>query len=248
MKNKIFNILAFLFVTTLFGQFSTGERSLGAVNRTIQIDTDPTTVTLTLKGPSDRWLGVGFGGNNMNSVIDMFIWSDSSERDFKTNGGHNPPTPDTSQSWTILSDNVSSGTRTVVATRTLVSAGDYTFTNNSSGIQIIFAVGENTTFGYHGANPHGTAALNRFVLSNEDFSLKSSSIYPNPSTGTFIVKTKTTLEKISIYTHSGSLVKTITLDGKKEENEINLADLQSGIYLFELQDGEDKAWKRVVLE
>lgn len=239
-------------ITNSSAQFSTGELNLSSVNHTLQIDTSPTQVTITLKGPSDRWLGIGFVGTNMASVSDMFIWNDTPNRDYTPNtvgnAGHNLPSPDASQSWTIVSDNVVSGTRTIVATRPLVSAGDYTFTNNPSGIQIIYALGDTTTLAYHGSNPHSTLAMNRFLLSTEDFSLNASSIYPNPSTGNFIVKTKTTLNKITIYSHSGSLVKTIQLEGKNEENEINVNELSSGIYLFELQNGEGKAWKRVVIE
>ncbi len=253
MKNKIIlSITLFSCVIfASFGQFSTGNRTLPGAG-TIQIDTSPTIVTMTLTLPSDRWMGIGFAATTMATVTDMFIWNDTPNRDYTPNTvgnlGHNLPSPDASQSWTIVSDNVVSGTRTVVATRALVSAGDYTFTNNPSGIQIIYALGDTTTLAYHGANPHSTIAMSRFMLGTEDFSLKASSIYPNPSTGTFIIKTKTTLEKITIYSQSGGLVKTIQLDGKKEENEINVSDLAAGTYLFELQNGEDKAWKRVVIE
>ena len=254
MKNKILisSLLTLLSSISLFSQFSTGTVSMGSVSRTIKIDTEPTGVTMTLTGPSDRWLGIGFAASTMATVTDMFIWNDTPSRDYTPNtvgnSGHNVPSADASQSWTIVSDDVASGVRTIVATRSLVSAGDYTFTNNNSLIQIIFAVGETTSLAYHGSNPHNTLAMGRFFLSLEDFSLNTTSIYPNPSTGSFTVKTKTTIDKITIYTQTGTIAKTILLDGKKEENEIDINDLSTGIYIFELQNGQEKSWKKVVKE
>lgn len=244
----------FLFVifpiTSLLGQFTTGVLGLGGFG-TIRIDTNPTTVTLTVTGDSTRWLGIGFGGTTMATVSDMFIWNDTSDRDYynsSSNSGHNIPLPDAVQSWTIVSDTVSSGIRTVVATRPLVSAGNYTFLNNNSFIQVLFAKGDTTTLAYHGTNAHSTAALSRWVLALEEYSLNSTCIYPNPSNGSMIIKTKTALEKITIYSQNGDLLKTIAVQSQKEDNEVSVSDLATGTYIFELQNGEGKAWKKVIVE
>ena len=251
MKKKLLLLLTFVIglTTSALGQYSTGTQGLGGAY--IKIDTNPTTVTLTLTGDSTRWLGVGFGGNSMATVTDMFIWNDTSDRDYhntSSNSGHNIPVADAVQSWTIVSDTVTGGIRTVVATRPLVSAGNYTFLNNSSGIMIIFALGDTTTLAYHGTNVHSPAALSRFVLALEEFSLNATSIYPNPSNGSLIVKTKTGLEKITIYSQNGDIVRTIPVESKKEDNEVTVSGLATGIYIFELQNDTEKAWKKVVVE
>ena len=251
MKKQLTIILIFIIssITTVKGQYSTGTQGLGGAY--IKIDTNPTMVTLTLTGDSTRWLGVGFGGNSMATVTDMFIWNDTSDRDYhntSSNSGHNIPVADAVQSWTIVSDTVTGGIRTVVATRPLVSAGNYTFLNNSSGIMIIFALGDTTTLAYHGTNVHSPAALSRFVLALEEFSLNATSIYPNPSKGSLIVKTNTSLDKVIIYSQNGDIVRTIAVNSQKEDNEVNVSGLAAGIYIFELQNGTEKAWKKVVVE
>lgn len=252
MKNKLLLISVLLMFSVQFalGQFTTGTANLSATS-TVRIDTSPTIVTITLTGLSDRWLGLGFASNTMASVTDMFIWNDSTNRDYTPNtvgnAGHNLPSPDAIQSWTIVSDDVASGTRTVVATRPLVSSGDYTFTNNNMFIQLIYAQGSTTSLAYHGDNPHGTAAIGRFVLALEDFTSNSTSIYPNPSTGIFKIKTNSILDKIIVYSQNGTIVKNIIFEEKKEENEVNLSELSTGIYIFELQNGDEKSWKKVVI-
>lgn len=254
MKKQLAIILILIIVsiTTVKGQYTTGTCGMGALNTTVRIDTSPTTVTLTLTGDSTRWLGVGFGGSTMATTTDMFIWNDTPDRDYhntSSNSGHNVPVADAVQSWTIISDTVSSGIRTVVATRPFVSAGNYTFLNNLSGIMIIFAQGDTISLAYHGTNVHSLAALNRFVLSREEFSLNNAtSIYPNPSQGNLIVKTKTGLEKIIIYSQNGDILRTISVNSQKDDNEVNVSGLATGTYIFELQNGTDKAWKKVVVE
>ena len=256
MKKKIFLSLMLITasMTVAFGQFTTGTNQFGTT-ASVRIDTNPTIVTLTLIGSSTRWLGVGFGNyaTTMATCTDMFIWSDTPDRDYTTdsvnNSGHNMPTPDADQSWTIVSDTVTAGIRTVVATRPLVSTGDYTFLNNNSGLYVIFAQGATTTLAYHGTNIHSGAAFSRFYyLALEEFSLKATSIYPNPSKGVVTVKTNTSLDKITIYSQTGAVVRTIPVESLKEDNEINVSGLAAGTYIFELQNGTEKAWKNVVVE
>ena len=233
-------------------QFTSDTRIIGALLATARIDTSPTLVTLTLTGPSNRWMGIGFGGLTMATATDMFIWNDTPNRDYTThpsgNSGHNLPTPDADQSWTVNSDVVNSGTRTVVATRSLVSAGDYTFINDFSLIQIIFAQGATTSLAYHDTNPHGGFGFSRVVLALEKFSEDAPSLYPNPSKGDFTIKTKTNLDKIIIYGQTGAVVKTINIEHPKDENEVNINGLAAGVYVVELQNGTQKTYKNLLVE
>jgi hypothetical protein len=249
MKKLLFTTLFLSVGLFSFAQFTTGVVSLTGSTRTIKIDTDASTVTMTLTGDSTHWLGIGFNGFSMSEVTDMFIWNSTSNRDYVAPGGHFQPSPDASgsQSWTIVSDNVSGGTRTVVATRPLVSAGDYTFLNNNSSINIIFSEGSSTTLGYHGNNPHAPQTLTRSALGTEDFSLNASLIYPNPSSGNFSIISKSRVEQISIYTLSGEFVKTIKA-GSENSGQINVEGLSVGVYLVELKGANQNAWKKVIVE
>ncbi len=250
MKKRLLSILFLCVGAFSFAQFTTGTVTLTGSIRTLKIDTNSTTVTMTLTGSSTAWLGVGFGGNSMASVVDMFIWNATANRDYMPPGGHVQPQPDASgaQSWTIVSDTVSGSTRTVVATRSLVSAGDYTFLNDSSSIPIIFSEGSSTTLGYHGGNPHAAQTLTRSALGIEDFSLNATQVYPNPSKGNFTIKAKTTLEQITIYTQTGAFVKTLKVESGNDSAEVDVSGLQTGVYLLELVNTTEKSWKKIIVE
>jgi Secretion system C-terminal sorting domain len=252
---KKLTLLLLMFSASVFAQFTTGTVSLAGSTRTLKIDTNTTTVTMTLTGSSTAWLGVGFGGGSMASVSDFFIWNATANRDYTPtnptlNAGHNTPTADSAvdQSWNIFSDNITGTTRTVVATRALVSTGDYTFLNDNSSIPIIFAEGSTVNFGYHSSNPHSAQTLTRSALGVEDFSLKASSIYPNPSNGTFRIQTKTDLTKVNVYGQTGNFIKTIEVKDNSQDVEVNLKGVAKGIYLLELQNEADKSWKKIVVE
>jgi hypothetical protein len=245
MKRKLLLTLALIFGISAIStaQFTTGTVTLTS-GFTVKIDTNATTVTLTMTGPSNSWLGIGFGGFSMSEVSDMFIWNSSANRDYTPSGGQSTPSPDASQSWSS-SDSVSGTTRTVVATRPLVSSGDYTFLNNNSPINIIYALSNSTTLSQH-TGAHSVQTLTRSALGVEDFSLNSASIFPNPSNGNFTIKTKTYLSEVNVYSQTGALVKTITVDS--EENEINIKGLQTGVYFLELQNDSEKSWKKIIVE
>lgn len=247
MKQKLLLIVALAMGFSSFAQFSTGTVTL-TTGMTLKIDTNSTTVTLTLTGPSNTWLGVGFGGSFMSTVSDMFIWNSTANRDYTPTGGYGTPFPDTggSQSWTIVTDNVVSGVRTVVATRNLVSSGDYTFTNSASSIPIIFALSNTTVLSQH-TGVHTSTTLTRTALDVEDFSLNASAVYPNPSTGNFKVKSKTTLDRINIYSQTGAFMKTVEGDLGANELEINAEELPKGVYLIELQNASEKSWKKIII-
>lgn len=249
---KKITLLTFLICVCFLSnaQFSTGVVNLDGAAQTVKIDTDATTVTLTLTGPSSSWLGIGFGGSgNMTGVQDFFIWNASANRDYSSTGGTVTPSVDVaSQSWTIVSDNVLSSVRTVIATRPLVSVGDFTFLNNNSNIQIIYARGNTTTLAYHGNNPHSGLSLTRTSLSAQNFSLNETSVYPNPSNGSFNVLTKTSLDKINVYSQTGQFIKTIDIIDKTNKVDLNIKGLSTGIYLIELQNATEKSWKKVIIE
>jgi hypothetical protein len=249
MKRKLLLCLSLAIGSLSFAQFTTGVVNLAGSTRTIKIDTNPTTVTMTLTGNSARWLGVGFGGGSMATSTDMFIWNATANRDYTPSGAQSGPSADAagSQSWTISSDTVLGAIRTVVATRPLVSTGDYTFLNDNSSITIIFAEGSTTTLGYHGNNPHSSQTLTRTQLGVEDFSLRSASIFPNPSKGDFSVRTKTFLTKINIYNQTGAFVKTIDIKDASDNVEVSVKGLETGVYLIELVNDLEKSWKKVIV-
>ncbi len=244
MKKKL-QLIVLLFATNFgFAQFTTGEVTLDGTF-TAKIDTNASGVTLTLKGPDTTYLAIGFGGNTMSTARDMFIWNNTLNRDYSSSG-QGTPTADSAanQSWTVA-DNVVSGIRTVIATRALVSSGDFTFANNNTNISIIWAQGSGTSLNYHSAR--GAASLSRTTLGLEDFSLNATSIYPNPASGAFYIKTKTNLSKVNLYNQTGALVRTINVTDDSKEVELSVTNVQAGVYFLELQNDSEKSWKKVIV-
>jgi hypothetical protein len=125
-----------------------------------------TQVTLTLTGPSGRWFALGFNATGMGSGIDVVTVNAAgtlSSFDARINGP-SAPTPDPQQNWTIVSDAVASGVRTVVATRALSTGdvSDYIFTAATGSLSLIWARAQNATFAYsyHGNSNRGVSTAN----------------------------------------------------------------------------------------
>lgn len=246
MKKTLLTLSFIAMNAISFAQFTTTTVPLtDDSERTIKIDTDSSIVTLTITGPSTSWLGVGFNGFSMSEVTDMFIWNASSNRDYTPSGSRSMPSADAVQSWTIVSDTVSFGVRTVVATRSLISSGDYTFLNNSSSINIIYARGSSTTLAYHSTNPHSIQTLTRTALGVDNFSSKTIAIYPNPTTDKFTVQSEVLVDNIIVYDHIGKEV----LKFEQAQNVYDISKLAKGIYLLEIKTNSDKkSFHKIVIE
>ena len=170
-----------LFCNSFSQSTTTGEFTL-TPGFTVQFDYDDTNqeVTMTLKGPSDVWLGVGMDAQSMDYTnADVIIYSSSGLKDYYLDGDNAPPSLDTNN-WTLLSNNVITGERTIVASRPSNTGEptDYNFTSFVGSIPIIWAKGSDLSFGYHSGR--GTAIL-PFVFSTSDVIQKSFEIYPNPT-------------------------------------------------------------------
>ena len=221
-------------------------------------------VTLVLTGPADRWFGLGFGsqvmaGFGMNGTenagqADLLVFTTSTTPNLTDrwfNGVGNPPLD--TQNWTS-SNTVSGGTRTITLTRALTTSDSNDLqmpyaTTNSISIGGVRASSATFTVGSHGGSiSAGYANLTFTTLGVEDFSLKASQVYPNPSNGNFTVKTKTSLEKINIYSQTGAFIKTVNINLGSDTAEVDIANLQTGVYLIELVNATEKSWKKVIVE
>jgi hypothetical protein len=155
-----------LFTLFLLSMSATAQNhTTGVINLTtgfsVKFDTNSTTVTMTLVGPSDKWLGLGFGMTGMSQTGDGVIVSGTtptlSDRNFT--GSQNTPNSDSAQSWTTTSNTVAGTVRTIVATRALstgdTSGSDFTFTNSTASINLIWALGRSLTLSQHQTRGNG---------------------------------------------------------------------------------------------
>lgn len=223
-------------------------------NMTAQFTLNSSTskVTLVLTGPSDRWFALGLGvtaGFSM-SEGDVVVYTTSlNDRNY---AGFTSPAADASQDWTTVSNNVVSGVRTLTLERNLTNsdADDFQLpyaSTNSISVAWARSSSPSTSLANHGSSNRGFATGSFTILGTEDFSLNATSIFPNPSSGEFSIKTKTNLSKVNVYSQTGALVKTIEVTDESNEVELKVSGLQSGVYFLELQNDSEKSRKKVIV-
>jgi hypothetical protein len=103
-----------------------------------------------------------------------------------------------------------------------------------------------TSLSNHQGTNRGFSTGN-FTLSNNEFSLESASVFPNPSNGNFTLKTNVELTSINLYSQTGAFVKEIKFNSDSKEIEIALNGLSSGVYLLELKNDSEKSWKQIII-
>ena len=169
MKNNLL-FLFLLFVGTYVQAqtYTTGVVSLSSsagLAMTAKIDVGAQ-VTLTLTGPTGRWFALGFNATGMGSANDVVtVHAAVTLSAFDASiGGYSAPTADPQQNWTIVSDAVASGVRTVIATRALNTgdANDHIFTASTGSLSLIWARAGSATYGfsYHGSSNRGITTAN----------------------------------------------------------------------------------------
>ena len=229
--------LLILFLITsfsLFAQsFSTGTQPLSSeLTANINIDNDTGTTTLTLAGPSNKWFGIGFGNSNMNGT-DIFMTDGSSILDaYSTSNGQ--PQADSSQEsgdWTLVSNTVSSGTRTIVATRAndTGNSNDYTFSASAGSLTVIWAIGSSTEYAYHSVRVTTALSVSLGISENN---LLSFEMYPNPVSDVLNIQLPTSTEKaeVSVFDYTGRLVSSKTISSN--DTAIDVQKISKGIYMI----------------
>lgn len=241
-KTLLFLSLCFLSLGTHAQTKTTGVVAL-TTGMTAKMDLNSTTsvVTLTLTGPSDRWFALQFGsfsqGQGMEAGQDVVYFNGTTLIDAVHNGIGSPPSPDTNN-WTVSSNTIATGTRTIVASRAFNtgSTGDYTFVYANSTIDFAFAKMSSATFGlaYHGGGNRGYVIGNQLspALGVGEFEEAKIALYPNPAHNSFSIKSKEDIKSVVIYDSNGRQISSF-LDQKEF---IDISSLQTGLYFVEIEN------------
>ena len=227
----LFAVMLFAFMAN--AQFTTGEVAL-SYGMSVKMDTDASQVTLTLKGPTNKWFAVGFGGQEMGAVTDVFLYDGTNVFD-KTGHTYAAPTNDTTQDWTIDSNTISGATRTIIATRNLSGSdsSDYTFSNSSSAIPIIYAHGSSMTLEYHQNRNFTNLSRTAVADVNKEKQIQFA-MYPNPVQTELNIVLPSSIQsaQVEIYSILGKKISTKKLN--TSFNKMNVSNLNSGIYLIKI--------------
>lgn len=209
---------------------------------TVKFDTNPTTVTMTLVGPSDKWLGLGFGMTSMFTSGDGVIASGASatltDRNFTGSGS--TPNTDSAQNWTTTSNTVAGTVRTIVATRALstgdTSGSDFTFTNSTASINLIWALGSSLTLSQH--QSRGSGVSGTFALSTDSFAMAGFKLYPNPADDIFAIELPNEFEtvEVKLFDVVGKLI--LTKQISQLDNKIDINSLVAGNYIVKVTSDE----------
>jgi len=248
---KITFILTLLISSFGFAQnVSTGVVTL-ASDFTVKFDVNGTTnkVTMTMVGPSTVWLAVALNtsaGNSMGSGgEDVILYDSTGLKDRNLTGGQNAPNVDTSQDWAESSNTVTSGVRTIVATRNLNTNdnNDYVFTTTSNtSLPLLWAKGSNLTLGYHGARGGAASTLGTAEIAV----MPEFDVYPNPADLELNVEFPASIQKatIAVYSVLGTLVFQAEMD--QWNSKINTSEWSSGIFIMNINTPDFSQTKRII--
>jgi len=256
MRKITLTLLSLLCTTYGFAQYSTGLLSLSSfggasLGMTAQIDVSETLVTLTLTGASTDWLGIGFDATGMGDTgMDVVIFDGTNLTDRTLNGVGVTPPVDASQNWTVTSNTVNAGVRTVVGTRALDTgdANDHIFTPSAGPLTLVYARRSgSTTIGYHGSNSCGSTVAN-FALSADEFSAAKIKMYPNPARAEVHFELPAFVEsgEVKIYDVQGRMIKKQAITSFEVSVPTN--DLTGGSYLVVIRTNYGNVTKTLIIE
>jgi len=244
-KTLLLTIMSFAFFMAQSQTKSTGVVNLTTgMTAKLDLNSANTTATLTLTGPSDRWFALQFGnfanGSGMQSGEDLVYFNGTTLVDAVHNGVGAAPSPDTNN-WTVTSNTIASGTRTIVANRAFNTSdsNDYTFVFANNSIDFAYAKMSSASFSlaYHGGGNRGYQIDAPFSsLGVNDFEKNKIVFYPNPVNDFFNIQSVEEIKSVIIFDSTGKKV----ADFKNKKEMIDISNLKSGLYFIEILNSENK--------
>jgi type IX secretion system substrate protein len=255
MRKITFGLMGLLMSVGAFAQtYSTGTVSFFTGGPTAaysgKIDVTASTVTLTLIGPSTAWLGMGFNATGMNNIgADVVIFDGTNMTDRTFDGVGFEPILDATQNWTVNSNIITSGVRTVVATRARDTgdSNDYVFPAAAQAINVVYArrLGS-LVVAYHGSGNCGATTVN-LTLGLDSFNIDNFKMFPNPTKNFVSIELPQMVYEanVVIYDMLGKKVKeaNVTVDS----NKVDLSGLNSGSYLMKIKTADGEGTKTLVI-
>lgn len=209
MKKLLLTTLTFCASLGLYAQSKTTGVVTLSSNMTAEmlLNDDDDTVTLTFTGPSDRWYALQFGnfntGAGMQGGQDVVYYNGTTLIDaVQVNVGATPSTD--TNNWTVSTNTVSGGIRTIVATRAFNTGdtNDYTFNYSDTNVDFAWARNNGASFALssHGGTNRGYSINNFFECVAPDAPTASSQSFCDGATVADLVATGEAGATLSWYT------------------------------------------------
>ena len=265
MKKITLTLLSILGVISLsYSQtYSTGLVQLSntaGLEYAIQIDVNSTTTTLTMIGPENRWLGLGFGVQDMIAGEDLVIYDGTTLTD-RYYGYPGQPAgdnaqgitpsedPEGEQDWTVSSNVVNSGVRTLVATRANDTGNDYVFSPSAIAIDLVWARARFPGFDleWHGPEHRGIT-MQSFTLGQDNYDIAKFQISPNPAKTNITINFPSFINDVSVEVYDILGKKILSKKINSISSNINVSKWNSGIYLIRVSTENTTSTKRFIKE
>ena len=192
MKKLLLTTLIFCASLGLYAQSKTTGVVTLSSNMTAEmlLNDNDDTVTLTFTGPSDRWYALQFGnfntGAGMQNGTDVVYYNGTTLVDAVQNSIGSAPSIDANNNWTVNTNTVAGGIRTIIATRALNTgdANDYTFNYSDTNVDFAWARGSSASFALsnHGGSNRGYSINNFFECVAPDAPTASSQSFCDGAT------------------------------------------------------------------
>lgn len=172
---------------------------LAGMTAKLDLNNTTSTATLTFTGPSDRWYALQFGsfvqGDGMEAGKDVVYYNGTTLVDAVHNGVGVTPSTDAVNNWTVTSNTVAAGTRTIVATRAFNTGdtNDYTFVYSDANIDFAYSRSASVSFSlaYH-QNNRGYAINKTFSCIPPDAATASAQSFCGAATVSNLIATGAT--------------------------------------------------------
>ena len=249
MKKITFMICLLITAFGFAQNVSTGKVDF-TTDFSVQFDVNGTTdvVTMTMIGPDDVWLAVALNSSTGNSMglggEDAIVYSNSGLSDRNMTGGFNAPSTDATQNWSVSSNTVTSGVRTIVATRSRSTgdSNDFTFPTSTTAFPMLWAKGSSLNLAYHAARGGADSTLGTETLAlTPEFE-----VYPNPTHRELNVQFPVSIQKanIAVYSVLGTLVFQSEMD--QWNSKINTSEWSTGVFIMNISTPDFSQTKRII--
>lgn len=264
MKKITLALIGIFYFNIAFSQtYTTGLINLSntsGLEYSIQIDVNPTTTTLTMIGPDNRWLGLGFGVQGMTAGDDVVIYDGNTLTDrYYGFEGQTPgddatgivPTEDLEgeRDWTVTSNTLDAGVRTIVATRATNTgnSNDYVFSATATSIELAWARArfEGYTLEWHGIEGRGVT-MQGLTLSEEEFQVNNFQISPNPAKDSFTLDLSTSSNDVSVEVYDVLGKKIFYKKINSISSTIDVSNWTNGIYIVKVSSENLVSTKRFI--
>lgn len=263
-KTLIASFVLFFLFSTAYSQISTtGVVVLdGTMSFRLDKNSANSTVTLTLKGPSDRWFAIGFNSLIMDTNVDcVMMTGDTQLTDSHfPDALHHPPVADDTDNWTLLTNTVTGGLRTITASRpfTTGDAFDYDFSASTPSLDFVWAYSYNPIYDLydplnsgHGSDNYGAVTANFTTLGTVPFTTSYEvTAYPNPVKDVLQLSFHTTAAQkatVLLFNELYQVVYKQEVTNLENDCSIPTATLPAGVYYVAIKMDNFQSFKKIII-